>query len=679
MRRPFVWLVLCAAWLSFQPTKSNAATVHEWAEGFARPTLSGTGVDAARRTLAFGHLRLSECRGRLYPVVALDRLVGAFLDGTALLTYVSADPLERASYGTNVRRVTPWEIDAEGALRTPVESFLVMLSTGADALGGGPEWREGTPPAEAVAAFAKHLERFANDRAPRYSQLMPQAMVDPPAQPLVIAEVSNDKRDLGYLLDPLRDHDEALWTLKESRFAERFEKDRRYPQLLSLQPVGRSRLEPRPRRFVLKNVDVTVVNPAGMKLEAEARETFAAVVPIDTLELSLWSARVITEGAGGTPDEHEVTLHRVTLADGTPLVFSHVNDDLVVQLPRTLRAGEEVALTFSYSGDVLYRPGGDSYWELPTEAWFPCPARLEMQCFTYHAVVKVAKPFVAFSCGKTVRRWEEGELACAEFNEELPIQIPVVLAGKYLTAERERQGVKVEIASYAMADTRATETLFKNILGLIEFYTFYLGPYPFSELKLIEINSYGFGQAPAGVIFITKEAFSPLQDEMTRLFSENVNARVAHEMAHTWWGHVVKLGAPEDQWLSESVAEYYSAYAMGKLWHASKFDKALGEWRGNSKFIKDRSSVYLASQLSGEEAYEDRFGLLYAKGPLVLHALRQELGDNGFFTVLKSFVTNSRFKPGETRHFIGVTNFVTKKEMTPFFERYLLGTEWPKL
>ena len=679
MRRPFVWLVLCAAWLSFQPTKSNAATVREWADGFARPTLSGIGVDAARRTLAFGHLRLSECKGRFYPVVALDRVVGAFFDGTAVLTHVSADPLERATYGTNVRRATPWEIDEEGALRTPVESFLVMLSTGADALGGGHEWREGTPPAEAVAAFTKHLERFTHDRAPRYTQLMPQAMVEPPAQPLVIAEVSNSKRDLGYLLDPLRDHDEALWTLEEDRYAERFEKDRRYPQLLSMQPVGRGRLDPRPRRFVLKDVDVTVVNPAGMKLEAEARETFAAVVPIDTLELSLWSTRVVTEGVGGTPDEHEVTLHRVALADGTPLVFSHVNDDLVVQLPRTLRPGEQVALTFGYSGDVLYRPSGDSYWELPTGAWLPCPQRLEMQYFTYHAVVKVAKPFVAFSCGKTVRRWDEGELACAEFNEELPIQIPVVLAGKYLTVERERQGVKVEVSTYAMADARAAETLFSNILGLIEFYTFYLGPYPFSELKLIEINSYGFGQAPAGVIFITKEAFSPLQDELTRLFSENVNARVAHEMAHTWWGHVVKLGAPEDQWLSESVAEYYSAYAMSKLWHASKFDKALGEWRGNSKFIKDKSSVYLANQLSSEEAHEDRFGLLYAKGPLVLHALRQELGDNAFFTVLKSFVTNFRFKSGETRHFIGVTNFVAKKEMTPFFDRYLLGTEWPKL
>jgi len=46
--------------------------------------------------------------------------------------------------------------------------------------------------------------------------------------------------------------------------------------------------------------------------------------------------------------------------------------------------------------------------------------------------------------------------------------------------------------------------------------------------------------------------------------------------------------------------------------------------------------------------------------------------------ILKSYLKNINFKLAETRHFIGLTNFATKKEYTDWFNRYLLGTEWPK-
>jgi len=227
------------------------------------------------------------------------------------------------------------------------------------------------------------------------------------------------------------------------------------------------------------------------------------------------------------------------------------------------------------------------------------------------------------------------------------------------------------------SDEKAKRKLTNLVFTFLEFYKPLLGEYPFGELNLIEINDYGFGQAPAGIIFITKEAFQPLQDELARLVSEGVNARVAHEVAHAWWGHVAKLSY-QDQWLSESVAEYYSAYAVGQLRKDEKLSAATGEWRGKSNFVKDKATVYMANALSGDKAGDDRYGLLYGKGPLVLHALRKEVGDNMFFTILKSYLKSFYFKPASTKNFIELTNFATKKDYTDFFNRYLLGTEWPK-
>lgn len=670
--------VLVALAVATMIRTAAASTVPDWAAALERPTLRGAGIDAAGRTLGAGHLSLSQCRGRLYPVVVLDRVVGVYLHGGATLSYASADPLEAATFRTNVERTTSWKLDAKGGLSAVVEGALVMMSAGAEAHGDGAGWLAGEPPAAATAALAKHVERFSMDLGARYQTILAQALVEPPVRPLVMAEIVTGKDDLSHLVDTLREHDESLWVWDEIESIEKALRNKRVALLLSSQPIERPRLGLRPQRFFLTDVDLTLANPHKMRIEIEARETFQAAQPLRTLDLYLWNTRFVTTGPSSTLAENAYVLESVTLPDGQPVAFAHRSDDLVVELPRQLAAGESVTLKFRLAGEVAYRPEGDSYWWLGTEGWFPSPSRADTPRFTYHAVLKVAKPFVPFSCGATVRRWEEGELSCAQFREEKPVHYVTALAGKYETVRGEGTAPTITVSTYAGKNEKAARKIINLVEGLLEFYKFYLGAYPFAELKVVEINAYGFGQAPPGIVFITKEAFNPLQDDMTRLYSEDVNARLAHEVAHTWWGHVAIRPAPEDQWIAESVAEYMSAFAVGNLWKKSKFNEALGNWRGSSKFVKDKGTVYLANQLSGENAAEDRFGLLYGKGPLVLHALRQELGDQVFFTILKSFITNFTFKPAETRNFVRITSYIAKKDYGPFFDRYILGTEWPE-
>jgi hypothetical protein len=258
-----------------------------------------------------------------------------------------------------------------------------------------------------------------------------------------------------------------------------------------------------------------------------------------------------------------------------------------------------------------------------------------------------------------------------------PIQFPVVLAGKYNLFEHEHEGLRVEVASYAVKKKRAMEQIANNIHSLIGFYKKFLGDYPFDEMKVIEIDSYGWAVAPAGVIFITREAFEPgLQ---SRGWSGGLNRRLAHEVAHTWWGHVAKMSSREDQWLSESTAEYFSAFASSQLVGKREFEDALREWRQQSGHVGDKASLYLANQLAGEESYGDRYALLYAKGPLVLHALRQELGDQKFFTLFKSYLTNYSMQHIQTRDLIKMTSWVAGTDYAPWFDRYLFGVEWPEV
>jgi hypothetical protein len=669
--------VLVTLALAAGASPSAAGSIGETAAAFKSPSLGGGGVDAAGRKLRFGHLQLEVTSGRLYPVLAGKDLAGVFFVGEGRFRYSSNDPLEAPSFKTNVGRNTGYSVGAEGGISDEVSRFLLFVSSGAEEL-AGPEATAGEAPQGARDALKDHLARFEKDQGTRPAQLMPQARLEAPADRVVLAEIEARKEDLLYVYDTLRNVDESIASLRKVITQTSFYKGFRVPDLLSAQPIGRTRLDRAPRRFLLSAVDVALVNPDAMKAELEVKETFEALASIRTLELTLWSRRVGTFGVIPKLMQNDYTLKSVTLEGGGAVPFSHVDGDLVVELPRPLAAGEKVQLDFRVGGDVLFRPGGDNYWELPTASWLPVPERLDLQAFRYHAVVKVKKPFIAFSDGQTLKRWDEGDLACAEFLEEKPINIPVVIAGKYTTVSETRAGVTVNSSAYGMSKDMAGKKLINIVFSLLDFYGQYLGPFPFKELNIVEINSYGFGQAPAGVIRITKEAFDPLGDTLLNLFSENINQRVAHELAHTWWGHVAKLGDRNDEWMSESLAQYYSVCALEKVWDKSKFEVGVKDWKRRSDGVGKHGTLYLANLLSGSDGFRDRSGLVYGKGPIVLHAFRQEVGDHTFFTIFKSYLKNFDFKHASTKSFLAITNFITKKDYGPWFEKYVFGTEWPK-
>ena len=60
-------------------------------------------------------------------------------------------------------------------------------------------------------------------------------------------------------------------------------------------------------------------------------------------------------------------------------------------------------------------------------------------------------------------------------------------------------------------------------------------------------------------MFITKEAFDPLIGDMSRFEAQEIAKIFAHEIAHQYWGIVVRIPSNEEQWLAESFAEYCAA------------------------------------------------------------------------------------------------------------------------
>jgi hypothetical protein len=648
---------------------------------YDEPTVGTDSTEVTGLRFSAGHLSLV-LSGRATPVRAGDETVGFFFRGKGSLEYQSADPIEFPVMSHNVRKNSSLDTVRNGENLVLRDSFEEVLWIAAEqplpsifGKGGG----------SISDAFGKHRSRSTKVAGPPLSHGFAVERLDAPAAALVFATFFGGKEDFVYVLDGVDRKSETLSFLRKSAASSPEPRALRRT-IVSDQPIGRDRRDPLPPRFLLADVDLTLAASAGRDARLSVTETIVPQAAKQSVfRFDLFTTVFSSYGSG--IDTRFFRVKSVVDEAGRPLAWHHENDEIVVAYEEPIAADHAAKVRFEIEGDFLIRPEGDSYWLLGVEPWFPQPD-FGGQYYTFHSVVRVKKPFVPFAPGVTVSRRSEGDENVLESRVEQPVQFAVVLAGRYQFEEETRDGVTVRVASYAMKNSRAIKQLTNLAFGIIEFYQRFLGPFPFPEFNILEINSYGFGQAPPGVMFITREAFNPIGGEdvggfsLNQLFSQGVNERFAHEIAHEYWAHVVKMPNEEEQWLTESFAEYCAALFLKASKGQSAYEQLLRKWRAGASSAKDAAPIPLANRVyhsDFETLFSIRTGLVYDKGSLLLAALHKELGDQTFLTFLKSFQKSFRWKFGSTRHVVGLLQFITKKDFTPFFEANFWGTGMPKI
>ena len=481
----------------------------------------------------------------------------------------------------------------------------------------------------------------------------------------------------------LPDHPNLLQTFLWQHYdlAPQFPELRKFLWLVTLshQPIGRGRREPPTPRFRLTDVDLDLAATAGNDAKLKVAETIVPVGrPAGALRFDL--DRTIYAPVGRNLGTRTARATRVTDEKGRELAFDHRMDELIVELAEPAPPDRPLRLTFEIEGDFLVRPRGDNYWELGIWPWLPQP-ELAGQEYAFHARIRVPKPFVPFASGVTVSRGEDGGDNVLETRVEKPIQFAVILAGRYQVEEETHEGVTVRVATYGLDNPRGRKQLLRVAGEVIAYYKGLLGDFPFPEFEILEINDYGYGQAPPGTMFITKEAFNPLIEEVNQLYSQGVNERFAHEIAHQYWGTAVKMPSSDEQWLTESFAEYCAGLFLKTYKNEATFNALVTHWRSRATFATTEVPIPLANRAYTRDMdtrYFIRTGLLYNKGPAVIRALHKELGDETFFTFLKSYQKSFAWKLASTKKMSALLQYMTKKDYSPFFERYYWGIEMPR-
>jgi hypothetical protein len=629
--------------------------------------------------LSVGHATLTVKSGSAAYVFAGGEKVGVFVRGEGALEYLSVDTVEFPVLKYNVSKNSGLKPEFDGKSGTIRDRFTeVLWLAGGVPLPPFPEAGEGSPLAE---AFFSHVKKFNRVHTSPASHQFAAWRLNGPDRPFVRAELAGGDEDLLYVFDGLDGKSESLSQVRKNLSGDRALADRLDLVDLSDQPIGRDRRDPILPRFVLSHVDLSITASDKNDVAITATETYTAIGGTSrVLLLDLYDTRFASNNIGSL-DPRKLKIKGVFDESGAPVPFDHAKNEVAVGLPSPLVAGTPVKLRFELEGDILYRPGGDNFWDLGVEPWFPQPD-LSGQYYTVHATVKVKRPFVPFLPGKTVRRVQEGEFNVLETRIDKPVQFMVALAGKYEFEEETQNGVTVRVASYGGKDTIGIRKLLKLGHKIIDYYIGFLGPFPFDEFNVIEINSWGYGQAPPGFMFITQEVFNPIGGDINQFFSQGTNERFAHEIAHQYWGHVVKMASPEEQWLTESFAEICAGLLVRDLRGISDLKALEAVWKTRAKEATDVAPIPLANRIRNRSdsraAVSYRNSLLYSKGPWLLDTVRREIGDKPFLVFLNSCQATFRWKFGSTKMVQAVLEAVTKKDWKPFFDDYYWGIGMPK-
>jgi aminopeptidase N len=197
----------------------------------------------------------------------------------------------------------------------------------------------------------------------------------------------------------------------------------------------------------------------------------------------------------------------------------------------------------------------------------------------------------------------------------------------------------------------------------IDFFEQYFGPYPFESYGIAMTDvSFGGAMEEQG-----RSLFGRSDFESGELgYSEEL--LLSHELGHQWFGDAVAPARWRDIWLNESFASYAEWMWLD---HAGYID--LAETAAQNLDQRQNGSV-----ATGDPTVDGLFGYeVYEGGAVVLHALRSALGDDTFFEVLQRWVADNVDTSRTSDDFIALTEEVSGRDMTQFFDDWLYATDLP--
>ncbi|MEA3505640.1 MAG: M1 family aminopeptidase [Bacteroidota bacterium] len=384
----------------------------------------------------------------------------------------------------------------------------------------------------------------------------------------------------------------------------------------------------------------------------------------------------------------ELTVDSVFCNDVKIPDFTHNNGRIITPLEEAISINDTIFMRiyyhgepfsenwggFHFSGDYAFNLGV-GFQSMPHnlgKTWFPCVDDFEDRAdYEYYITVEETKKAV---CGgiliEETSNGDETTTFHWKMEETIPTYLASVAIGEYILYEDIYEGKEQNVPIQIWCRTSEYNNIegsFINLKNILPFYESHWGAYPFSRVGYVS-TAKGAMEHVGNIAYPYGCINGNTDDEWL----------YAHELAHMWFGNKVTCSTAGDMWLNEGWAVFNEFFYREGLYGEESY---MEEYRD-----KHQEVLYKAHTSSGDGDYYALYDLpltitygktAYDKGSIVVHTLRNYLGDAVFFPAIRAYLEEFAYQPASS---FDLRDFLTEEtgvDMTDFFDNWVFTTGFP--
>jgi len=251
----------------------------------------------------------------------------------------------------------------------------------------------------------------------------------------------------------------------------------------------------------------------------------------------------------------------------------------------------------------------------------------------YTVKIKTPADFTLASTGLTLDVEEKSDGKYWNISAPCARDFTFVAGADFHILSEEVDGVIIE-AYYLGEDVEFGEAMLEAGVDSIRAFGDAFGKYPYPDVNIVETSLFAGGMEYSGLVMIASSLKIDSTDySLAKLVT-------AHELGHQWFFGIIGTDPYNEPWLDESFASFSEIV----------YADVIGDDSQSKEYDSCRPVTYIGFEYTPINKSYDEFSddvdynfSVYATGQAMLYYLREAMGDDVFYHMMRTYVSRNAF------------------------------------